>query len=230
MLLFDIDGTLLLAGDLHQRTFEVVLDEVLGLDVHPDWYRGYHGWTDKLIIQDLLEQEGVPEAIIQASLEPCMKAMAAYYRDHLILETGKIMRGVKSFLTAVDRRGMLRGLVTGNIESIARDKLARFGIESGFAIGGFGSDPHEIRADLIRLAIDRAEYRYNFIFTGKNAVYIADSPNDVRAARAASVPIIIIDNALERDYDFSGLEPDLLLPDLRRAKDLFSFVEGLKQE
>jgi phosphoglycolate phosphatase-like HAD superfamily hydrolase len=100
-------------------------------------------------------------------------------------------------------------LVTGNLEAIGRAKVAAAGLGHPFAPGGggFGSDS-EVRADLVRLARDRAQGRY----ADDQVVVVGDTPRDIAAARAAGVRVIAVttgahDAAALADAD--GVAPDL---------------------
>ena len=49
-----------------------------------------------------------------------------------------ILKGVFNLLTKLDQKGFLLGLVTGNLEKIARAKSKKIGINQFFKFGGFG--------------------------------------------------------------------------------------------
>ncbi len=53
---------------------------------------------------------------------------------------------------------MTQSLLTGNIEVNAAVKLAAFGLDRlvDLEIGGYGSDRHEARADLVAVAREKA--------------------------------------------------------------------------
>ena len=125
ILLFDLDGTLLLTGGAGVRALDRVFQELYGLR---DAGRGvpFAGRTDLRIIRDIVEGKlHRPMGAVEAA------AICDRYLPHLEEEvqrsaTYRILPGVPELLTRLDARGnCLLGLGTGNLEAAARIKLAR---------------------------------------------------------------------------------------------------------
>lgn len=81
------------------------------------------------------------------------------------------------------------GLVTGNIESIARAKLKKVGLNHYFEVGGFGSDDIE-RTNLVKIAIKRARVNFNFKQEKNNVFFVGDAPREIKAGKEAGVKTI----------------------------------------
>jgi len=86
------------------------------------------------------------------------------------------MPGVLETIPSLSQNNQL-GLVTGNIEVMARKKLKKFSTDEKslndyFQFGGFGNDIHEKRSDLIILAIKRAKNNHGW--KKNNSVYVVD--------------------------------------------------------
>jgi phosphoglycolate phosphatase-like HAD superfamily hydrolase len=93
-----------------------------------------------------------------------------------------------------DRDGHVLGLVTGNLEPVARLKLARAGIGDLFrrGLGGFGSD-HEDRSELPAIARRRAgRLAGNGEWPRAATVVVGDTPRDIACARADGVGVVAI--------------------------------------
>uniref|UniRef100_H2YHG5 Uncharacterized protein n=1 Tax=Ciona savignyi TaxID=51511 RepID=H2YHG5_CIOSA len=59
--------------------------------------------------------------------------------------------------------------------------------------GGFGSDPHEYRSDLVTVARKRyAEFLGHDGITPNDMVVIGDSPRDIECAHANNVPCVAV--------------------------------------
>ena len=79
LVLFDIDGTVIRAGDpAHRAAFEVAMAEVHGTGATLDGIP-LGGRLDRQIARDALARSGVGAAAIEASLDRVMEAMAAAY-------------------------------------------------------------------------------------------------------------------------------------------------------
>ncbi len=84
-----------------------------------------------------------------------------------------MLDGVLNLVQSLEKQRCLIGLVTGNLEPIARGKMQTAGLNHFFRVGGFGSDDIN-RANLVRLAIKRVEEYFGFLFD-KNVVLFGDA-------------------------------------------------------
>jgi phosphoglycolate phosphatase len=223
--LFDIDGTLLIGISVHKKGFYAALKEVYGVTAEIPW-RSYSGSTDPLILRDLATKAGVLPDVIEAKLPAALQVIGDYHEQHYLEDESKVLPGVPELLKALQDRHVLTGLTTGNVVKCAYYKLKRLGLESKFALGGFGSDGGE-RAELIKLAIARAQQQFKFVYNHHNVVYVADTQLDIQAARKACVPVIVARNERTLDETFDNPPPDLLLPDLTHKAEVFEFITKL---
>src|SRR3990167_495783 len=179
LLLFDIDGTLLTGGG-HDR-FSRTISKVHGLDLTSD--KDFRGYTDYLILAALLESEGWDDEQIKATMPKLLEEMDKMHAETFHADDMKLLPGVKKLLDKLKETESVLGLITGNMESIAKRKLEALGIWDYFSLGGYGSDPHIIRADLVKIAIERAGFKDNI----KQVYVIGDTAKDIEAAHTAGV-------------------------------------------
>ena len=195
LLLFDIDGTLLLrAADAHRDAIHEALRVVHGVTNPARRGLEVAGRTDGDIARNLLVAAGVPAARIDERADDVrIAACEAYARlvpDDLSRHVAPGMEQLLQRLAA--REDTTLALVTGNYEPIARLKLAAAGIGRWFerGQGGFGSD-HEDRAMLPEIARRRAGDGETAWPRGQTAV-IGDTPRDIACARADGVRVAAI--------------------------------------
>lgn len=179
LLLFDIDHTLITST--HDRRFERAIGSLHGLEVKLE--RDFHGYTDYLIFAALLKDEGWDETQIEAAMPELLTELDAAHASTFNPDTVKILPGVKNFLEVVKTKGYQLGLITGNLEAIAERKLVAVGIWEYFELGGYGSDPHVSRADLVNIAVERAGYADKL----QDVYVFGDTGRDVQAAHDAGV-------------------------------------------
>jgi len=200
LLLFDIDGTLLLrAAGAHRDAIYEALRVVHGV-TEPD-RRGMQvaGRTDADIARTLLVHAGVPAERIDARADEVrVAACAAYGRLCPQDLSGHVTPGMAELLQRLAaREDTLLALVTGNYEPIARLKLRRAGIGHFFATGqgGFGSD-HEDRSMLPAIARRRAGETAaageGELWPRARTAVIGDTPRDISCARADGVRVAAI--------------------------------------
>ena len=195
LLLFDIDGTLLLRAFVeHRRALAEAVREVFGVaDPGPAAVRAA-GRTDGEIVREICVLGGVDAARIGAGAADFRAACARAYarlcppdlRDRLAPDAVRVLGALAA------RPGMRLGLVTGNLEAIARIKLERAGLEACFeaGLGAFGSDAED-RSALPALARRRAGAP-RAPYPRERTVVIGDTPNDIACARADGVRAVAV--------------------------------------
>ena len=198
VLLFDIDGTLLHCGGAGRRALEQAMELHLGGAVRREepWLAGMKldGMTDRLIVREAMLSVGhaFDEALCDRILDS--------YAERLEVESHGAgyagLPGVAALLEALDARGSLIGLCTGNIARGARIKLARGGLDRFFGFGegdvvGFADDG-EARERIVAAALRRAQARLGRALDPREALVIGDTPRDISAARSAGCPVLAV--------------------------------------
>ena len=197
LVLFDIDGTLLLTDGAGRRAIHRALLEEMGTAGPIEQYR-FDGKTDPQIVRELLALAGHPDA----SNPDRVTAVCSRYLALLEAELAKptqstrLMAGVRELLEGLagpeaDDR-VLVGLLTGNLERGAALKLRSGGLAPArFAVGAFGSDsPH--RPELPAIARRRAERVSGRAIPGGHVVIVGDTPDDVACARPIGAATIAV--------------------------------------
>ncbi len=197
LLLFDIDGTLLLkASTEHKEALHDAICSVHHIDIPPGRIETA-GRTDPAIARSILTLAGVDAKRVDDGMAElraaCCEAYARRCPDDL---TATVSPGMDEVLGALADAGHVLSLVTGNYESIARLKLRRAGIGGHFAAGqgGFGSD-EEDRAALPAVARRRAGRRFTppeRPCSRAETVVIGDTPRDIACAHADGVRCVAI--------------------------------------
>ena len=195
LLLFDIDGTLLRgAADAHRDAMHAALTRVYGV-AEPGAVRVQAaGRTDLEIARLILLDHGVSAerideglpALREATVEEFARRCPASLADRVVPGVGDLLARLAG------REGVALSLVTGNLEPIARLKLARAGIGHHFprGQGGFGSDAED-RAELPEIARSRAG-RPGLPHPHEATVVIGDTPRDIACARADGVRVVAV--------------------------------------
>jgi phosphoglycolate phosphatase-like HAD superfamily hydrolase len=195
LLLFDIDGTLLLrAFDAHRRALDAALCEAYDLRDLRSARISAAGRTDLEIARALLLANDVSADRIDERLDDFRALAAERYAELCEADlSARVAPGISSLVESLAARDDVRlSLVTGNLEPIARLKLARAGIGKHFPTGqgGFGSD-HEDRAALPAIARRRAGENGS-PYPRARTLVIGDTPRDIACAHADGVRCIAV--------------------------------------
>ena len=220
---FDIDNTLIQSSSGHVAALLWAIKEVYGLEVRIDVIN-HHGMTDQEIIIGILEKYRVDTDSIKSRLKDCLKSMPLKYAE--IVESEKIvmMEGAVDLISKLEHNDFVLGLVTGNLEKIARAKLKKIGIDHFFKIGGFGSD-HINRTNLVKIAIKRAEQQFN-IGSDRQVFHFGDAPQDMKAGREAGVVPIGVTTGEFTAEQLKAAGAEKIIPDLKDAEDILGFLQG----
>jgi phosphoglycolate phosphatase-like HAD superfamily hydrolase len=195
LLLFDVDGTLLLrAAQAHKEAFNVALHEVFGIE-DPSAYRvATPGKTDLQIAREVLLQAGYGARTIDERLDALGEAWCRAHAERQPDIADRVAPGMADLLGwLAGQEHVQLSLVTGNLEPIARLKLHRAGLGDYFARGqgGFGSDSED-RAELPAVARQRAGRADGEPYPRTHTAVIGDTPLDIACARADGVRAVAI--------------------------------------
>ena len=219
LVLWDIDGTLVQAGEVGRDIFTEAFHTVVGRAPDQATARALvmAGRTDPEIALEFLTAHEIAEGErhLPAFSEALVTALAA--KAAVIRERGRALPVARETLEALSRaEGVVQSLLTGNLRPNALLKLASFGLDGylDFESGGFGSDHHH-RPYLVEVARVKAERRYGTAFPGPATVLVGDTPLDVAAGRASGARVVAVATGLFRADELRATEADAVLEDLR---------------
>jgi phosphoglycolate phosphatase-like HAD superfamily hydrolase len=214
LVLFDIDGTLVLTGRAGMRAMNRACEEVVGHDAALSGI-AVAGRTDWIILQDVLDKHG--RTLDEALLDELRRR----YVEHLaeeILNRGEgakaVMPGIRELLAALAARDdVALGLLTGNFIEGARIKLEYFDLWKYFPCGAFGGDASD-RNELVPIAIRRARECGIADVDPSRVIVVGDTPHDVACAVAVgAIPVAVATGGYSVDQ-LRATGADLVFSDL----------------
>jgi phosphoglycolate phosphatase-like HAD superfamily hydrolase len=216
LVLFDIDGTLVRrAGPHHREALVYGIRRVTGLETTTEGIP-VQGMLDPDIVRIMMRRAGARASEIREALPEIQRAAERFYLRVCPALHDKHCPGVEAVLTKLLRRGILLGLVTGNLTRIGWRKLERAGLRRYFRYGAFG-EMAKTRAGLAKLAIREARQR-GWIERGAPISLVGDAPQDIEAARANRIRSISVQTGITPVEELVALAPDVMLRDLRELR------------
>lgn len=183
LILFDIDGTLVLTGGAGMRAMARALHDVFGI---PGGLGEVPlaGRTDAWILAQIAEAHGIPaDAARIRAFHDCYVA----HLEHEITQPGPkkgVLPGIRQLLDLLSARDdVYLALLTGNYHQGARIKLQYFDLWRYFGTGAFGDDIHD-RNGLLWTAIEKVVAAGGPVVEPSDVVVIGDTPLDVAVAVA----------------------------------------------
>lgn len=215
LLLFDIDGTLVLTGRAGLRAMVRAFKELFG---HDDPFAGVAmaGRTDTYLLSQALSALGL------ADDEQTHGRFREVYLRMLSEEIDKpgtghkgVMPGVPSLLDALAvHDGLHLALLTGNYKEAARIKLVHFGLWDFFPWGVFGDESPD-RNMLAKLARERAA---THVPITSDIAVVGDTPFDIECAKAIGARAVGVATGGHSSSDLQAAGADAVFEDFRDTK------------
>jgi len=181
LVLFDIDGTILLTSGAGRRAVMRAVEELHPLTPAAKGVR-FDGKTDPLIVMELLAACGHPDPQDRGVVDGLCERYVTHLEEELAGgdHTTTLLPGIVELIDALENDpSVVLGLLTGNVVRGARLKLRSAGIDpERFVVGAYGSDAY-YRPELPAIAAERARPFLGRVPSGSEVVIIGDTPADV---------------------------------------------------
>ena len=237
LVLFDIDGTLVLTGGAGIRAMNRACEELVG---HSQALANIPvaGRTDRIILTDVVTQaghtldDGLLERLRDRYIENLRHEIERPGRTQNFEALGArgglkaVMPGIRELLDTLEQRDdVFVGLVTGNFEAGARIKLEHFDLWRYFRCGAFGDDSAD-RNDLVPVAVRRARECGAPDLSAEHILVVGDTPHDIACAHAAgAVPVAVATGGFTADQ-LRGYGADIVFQDLSRPEEFLKLLQG----
>lgn len=229
LVLFDIDGTLVLTGGAGMRAMNRACESVVGL---ADALTGIPvaGRTDWIILEDALRRigRGLDDSLF-ATLRDRYVQHLRHEIEHPGHGTKAVMPGIRELLEALaSRDDAFLGLLTGNFEEGARIKLEHFDLWRYFACGAFGDDAADRNA-LVPFAVERAR-QCGVAVAFADVLVVGDTPHDVACAQAVgAVPVAVATGTYTVDQ-LREAGAEMVFEDLSDTEAFLRILEDAERE
>ncbi|MEK6223914.1 MAG: HAD family hydrolase [Thermodesulfobacteriales bacterium] len=223
LLLFDIDGTLLLTNGAGTRAVNRAFENIYGISEAMTKIDAA-GKTDPIILKEIFKNE-LNRDYSHEEAKELYKLYIPFLEEETSASETTVMPGIPRLLENLSgREDMVLGVATGNIEQGAWIKLKSAGLDHHFKFGGFGSDSH-LREHLIIKAKERAiDHVDNGIDIQKTFV-IGDTPYDINHGRAAGAVTVGVATGSYSRAELEEHSPDHLFDDLNNLEIVLEIFE-----
>ena len=224
LILFDIDGTLLLSGRAGLRAMTRAFEQTFGV-ANAFAGESFGGRTDSFLISRALQGAGLPDT---------PEAHARFKANYIPLLAEEIeqpgtghkglMPGARELLEALhDHHHLHLALLTGNYREAAEIKLEHFELWEFFEWGAFADDHHD-RNQLVPIARSRAETYDIPVEAIERVIVIGDTPHDIECARVAGARCIAVATGGFTVDQLREAGADEVLPDLSDTEAVLALL------
>jgi phosphoglycolate phosphatase-like HAD superfamily hydrolase len=216
LVLFDIDGTILLTAGAGRRAIVAALAQEIGNGTAFARVR-FDGKTDPQIVAEMLEVAGRrgphPEQQVRAIFQRYVDLLALELQQPTSRTT--VMPGIHSLLDRLEAEdGVILGLLTGNLAEGAKLKLRSARLDPDrFKVGAYGSDAAH-RPDLPPIAARRAEPFFGRVPSGNEVVIIGDTPADIACGECIGARAVAVATGGYSVPDLAACGPHAVFEDL----------------
>jgi phosphoglycolate phosphatase-like HAD superfamily hydrolase len=223
LVLFDIDGTLLLShgagtGSMLQAARELFGDHVTFDGVEIAGCIDPRIWDEAARANGLSDPEAHHDRFRQAYARHLSARLAAGHRVELL-------PGVQALLDALAGiDAVTLGLLTGNYPETGRLKIQAAGLDPDlFAVAAWGSDGQS-RNDLPGMAMRQYQRQTGRPVDPRDVVVVGDTPHDIDCARAHGCRCLAVATGTFSRQQLAEHDADLLVDDLTGTGALLDWI------
>ena len=225
LVLFDIDGTLVLTGGAGLRAMNRALADAFG---RSEGLEGIPiaGRTDWAILADAVRRfERTLDGATLADLRDRYVAHLAEEIQHPGHGRKAVMPGIREILDHLaGRDDVLVGLLTGNFEEGARVKLGHFALWDYFRCGAFGGDAADRNA-LVPVAVERARACGLLEIADADVLVVGDTPHDVMCAQVAGATAVAVATGSSSVEELRATGADYVFEDLANTEAFLRLLD-----
>jgi phosphoglycolate phosphatase-like HAD superfamily hydrolase len=225
LLLFDLDGTLMLTGGAGLRAFSSTAVELFGEKFSFDGVVT-GGGLDPMLFREGAQRSGL--TVNDDDHERFRDLFLVRLAEELVRSSAgvRVMPGIITLLDDLRRcdNEVAIGLVTGNYTKAVPIKLGAVKIDhSWFHYNGFGDEADE-RAALVALAIERYHRARGDGLAAEDVIIIGDTPRDVACAKANGCLCLGVATGSTKVEQLREAGADLAVPDLADPSPLWELM------
>jgi len=225
LILWDIDGTLIVSHGAGVRAMELALTKRFGVtcDLRSiDWA----GRTDTWITGEVFRHVGLPDTPQNAHdyLEAYLELLPKELRDG---PQGQVLPGVFELLETLHHRtDVAQGLLTGNLRRGAEFKLTHYQVWHYFEFGAFADDSPR-RNDLGPHALRRAREKHAVEFSPADTFIIGDTPHDIECGKVIGAKTIAVATGRYTVEELQAHAPTAVFKDFADTADFLRVVDAV---
>ena len=224
LILWDIDGTLIVSNNAGVRAMEKALTSRFGVtcDLRKiDWA----GRTDTWITGEVFRHAGLPDTPQNAHdyLETYLELLPGELRAG---PQGRVLPGVLKLLEILHRRrDVAQGLLTGNLRRGAEFKLTHYRVWHYFEFGAFADDSPR-RNDLGPHALRRAREIHAVEFAPADTFIIGDTPHDIECGKVIGARTIAVATGRYGVAELSAHAPTAVFKDFADTAAVLRIIDA----
>ncbi|MBI2850933.1 MAG: HAD family hydrolase [Chloroflexi bacterium] len=226
LVIFDLDQTLVDFIEIHNRVVQRLFKEFFGVDAKLTEI-DFAGRSLDDNFRELARLKNVPEDTFKKDSRRVLESYDAAFGKSLPADGAKhILPGARELLSELSKTDHIIALYTGDSPAIVDAVFRVTGLGKYFKFCQYGTEV-ATRADMVRLALEKAGKLAGREFKNKDIVIIGDSLRDIECGKLFSALIIAVATGFHSQAQLSAAGPDYLFADLKDYRKVIRAIEGL---
>jgi phosphoglycolate phosphatase len=213
LIIFDLDQTLVDVIQFHDSTMGKVFRDFFQVEAKLTDI-DFAGKSLVEIFPELAAAKSIPPDIVENNLQKLVDKYEQYFIQNFPSHAESyILPGAWELLTRLSKTDNIVVLYTGNPASIGEKVLTSTKLKMYFTFSFFGTEV-KARADMVKMAIERAEQLTGRKFRNKDLVIIGDSTKDIECGKQFNAITIAVTTGFHSESRLREAEPDFIFPGL----------------
>ena len=218
LVIFDLDQTLVDLLPIHDEATQESFRRVFGVDARLS-ETDFAGRSLSENFAALARLKNVPEEIFREKSHELLANYEIVFGESIPEDASRyILPGAKELLEALSKTDNLMVLYTGDSPGIVSRVFAATNLGRYFKFCFYGTEVNT-RADMVRLAVEKAEKLTSRKFKNKDIVIIGDSIRDIECGQQFNALTIAVATGFHSEEDLLKHKPDYLFRDLKKLQE-----------
>ncbi len=181
----------------------------------------YMGQSAQNIAEAILNDDGMDRDEIESKLLRYLEDLFYTYYNVAGHDREVLLNGARELLGSLWKDDVSIGILTGEVERIARFRTEKVGIHGFFKIGAFGNDGRTPE-DIVDVAINRGNSEYKV--DKHEMLVVTNSPYFIKAAKRKELSVVGVAN---RRYSIGELRisgADVVVSSVKERKRILEYV------
>jgi phosphoglycolate phosphatase len=224
LIIFDLDQTLVDFISVHNEVTRRLFKKFFNTDTRlNDIDFAGKSLTDSF--QELARFKNIPEDIFQKKSQQLLENYETTFSQSLPAEAARyVLPGAGELLSALSKTDHVVALYTGDSPGIVHAVFGATGLSKYFKFCFYGTEV-ENRADMVKLAIEKAEKLTGRKFRDKNVVIIGDSTRDIECGKLFNALTVAVATGFHSRGQLLAAGPDYLFTDLKDYRKVLKAIE-----
>ncbi|MBI4188811.1 MAG: HAD family hydrolase [Chloroflexi bacterium] len=223
LIIFDLDQTLVDFLPLHDQAMQKLFLKFFGVAARFSEI-DFAGRSLTENFQELARLKNIPEKVFREKSRELLGSYETTFGESIPEDsTGYILPGARELLEALPKTDNLIVLYTGDSPGIVSRVFTTTGLGKYFKFCFYGTEV-QARADMVGLAIEKAESLTGQKFRDKDIVIIGDSIRDIECGRLFNALTISVATGFHSAAQLARARPDYLFKDLRNTQKVLRAI------